>query len=484
MLRFFCTLIAILNLALSTSHSQEIFIPYRKGPHWGYADTLGKIVIAPVYDQVSNGWTVGTNLKVSKDMKWGVVSRKNKVLVPLKHDHVANIHKGYIVSEDKTEGYAYLHGLYNHKGTLLIPPEDQSIDIFNSRIIFVRSPRQSKRSGVALLNSKGTKLTWIVPRVNEDLYFRNGDSVLVVETGSKVIEYKVSRAFVLKKIKESDADPFEDDHIVEVASEERPLYGGPVREARIILSTDFVINAEGKKTFLLKKTQMNSHDQDGPVLTDCEKINIVQYPNGGKETYFRDKTRWISDHWAIAHKNEKYGAYFPVPESTVIPFEYDSITKDIIPYKCKTVLVKAKRNGKWGLIDRRNRVVTGFIFDDIIFPGHHFYGANYTSCFNFDQGLIVRSGDRYNVLRDSATVVYPPGFDLAIDPERARQGIRVFDSNKKGLYYSGHLFRPSYDGDGEFGDIVTSRFPLAQIVDKNKKLLGYVDKKGIVYFSN
>ena len=41
-----------LLLISGISFSQNILVPYRKGSLWGFADTLGKQVCEPKYDQV------------------------------------------------------------------------------------------------------------------------------------------------------------------------------------------------------------------------------------------------------------------------------------------------------------------------------------------------------------------------------------------------------------------------------------------------
>jgi hypothetical protein len=484
MTKLSCGLIAVLLLSISTVFAQDIAIAYRKGAHWGYADTLGNVVIEPVYDEVVRGWTPMTKLLVAKNQKWGVVSEKGKVTVPLEHSYVTQIKEGFFFTGTKTENDDYLNGLYNSKGKLLIKAERQDINFYNDRIIIIRSPSPLKRSGVALLNTSGSKITWLIPRTNRTIYSSASDSVIFVETETKTIQYKVSRTNELTKLTESDL--LLDDAVMfeEVISNE-DTYHGPIYDMSVNLAIRDTVNAKGDQSFdLLKKTELNRKKEESTVLEGCEHITIVQYPNGYKEDFYSEKKkRAVTDQWAIIRKDGKYGAFFSVPKDTFIPFQYDAIGQELLPYRCQTIVLKAKRNGKWGLIDLNNKIITDFAFDDILLS-NDYYGSNFKRCFEFKQGLIVRKGARYHLLTESKTDIYPKGFERAMNSQRPGQGLSLFEGNKKGYYYWGHLFLPSYEGDGAFGDVDTGSYTLVRIVDKDKKLLGFVDKKGIVYFKD
>jgi hypothetical protein len=481
MMKSVCLFVIVLQCLVSNVFSQDIAVAYRNGSLWGYADTLGNVIIEPVYDEVIKGWTPVTALLVAKNKKWGVVSKKGKIVVPLKHDYISPIRDGFFFTEDKAVNNTYLHGLYTSAGKLVIEPEDQEINFITERLIIVRTSPQLKKGGVGLFDPKNKKVNWIIPRANRHVYLVQRDSLIITESDTKRTEYKVN-GNALKKVKETSIDPAEEE-IVEMAPAEQTLYGGPVQEITLSLTIRDTASGTGKKHFsLVKKTKINHQERQESVLTECQGIMIIRYPNGSKERFSKEQKRWITDHWAIAQKNGKYGAFFSVPEGTLIPFEYDSIAPEMLPYKCETVLIKARQNGKWGLINRNNNIVSAFAFDDIIFSGKDFYAPTHKSCFRFLHGLIVKQGERYNVLSDSVTLVSAGGFDRAINSERPGQGIHVFQAAKKGFYYSGHLFVPSYEGDGTFGGVHTSRYPLAEIIDKQKGFLGYVDRKGVIFF--
>lgn len=482
MIKFFCGLIAVLLFSTSTVFSQDIFIAYRKGSQWGYADTLGNIVIEPVYDEVVKGWTPMNKLLVARNNKWGVVSEKGKVTIPLEYSYVYPTESGYFFTGTKTAKDDYLHALYNSKGKLLIKPEQQDISFINDRMIMVRSQGALNRSGVGRLNSAGNKITWLIPRTNKLVYFTPSDSIIHVETETKAIDYKITKTNEVQKVKEEDLILDEGVMFEEVVgNEEGP--SGPAYTVTVSLAIHDTINAKGEKLFnLVKTTDLTRKKTETTLIEGCDQVTIVKYPNGYKE-YFSSEIRTpsVTDQWAIVRKGGKYGAYFSGPKEAFIPFEYDSIGQEILPFECETIALKVKRNGKWGLIDLKNSLVADFIFDGIMLPTT-LYGRNYKTCFEMKHGLIVKKGARFHLLTSSKNDIYPKGFERAINADRLMLGLILFEGPKKGLYHYGHLFIPSYEGEGEFRTVETGRYPLATVVDKGQKLLGFVDKKGIVYF--
>lgn len=63
-------------------------IPYRKGDLWGYADTTGKILIEPQYDEAMVFYEEYTF--VQKNGKYGMIDRSGKLIQPFKYEAVSN----------------------------------------------------------------------------------------------------------------------------------------------------------------------------------------------------------------------------------------------------------------------------------------------------------------------------------------------------------------------------------------------------------
>ena len=463
--------------------SQDPAVVYRIKDRWGYADTLGNILITPVYDDVYKGCLFNTALLVANNKKWGAVSRTGKIVVPLQFSRILYL-QDFLLTENVVSN-VYLYGLYDASGKLLLPPEEQEISLLNKNMIIVDSPDTRKRSGVALLDAKTNSIKWIIPRVYSSVYFWSKDSVFVAETDTKRVKYKLNGQSSLKKISEVSIDKTDDAIEVSMDTDDNRNWG-PIEEFTISLSVLDTVTSNGSKTkALVKLSQSGWKKQRSVVLTDCEHIRLVKYPNDAKETSYKDQRRNKTDSWAIVRKNGKYGAYFSLPTEAIIPCMYDSVDISAIPYACERIMVKAKLNGKWGIVGLNNKPVTGFLYDNILFQDKYYYGPNYRTCFFFkSQGMVVKTGDRFNILLDSTRLASANGFDKISPETKTRLGMVLYDGQKKGLLREGNLFLPSYTGEGTFESVLSNNYLLVAIMDANQKLLGFADRKGILYFKD
>lgn len=87
------------------SFSQEILVPYRKGNLWGFADTLGKLVCEPKYDEVfySNEKSSMSELALpekyfltSKNGKYGVFYRNE--VVPAQYVRIRSVENAFLMA--------------------------------------------------------------------------------------------------------------------------------------------------------------------------------------------------------------------------------------------------------------------------------------------------------------------------------------------------------------------------------------------------
>jgi WG containing repeat len=482
-IRIVYVLTIILSCLCTHLFAQTAAVAYRIKDRWGYADTLGNVLITPAYDDVYKGCLFNTALLVANKNKWGAVSRTGKIVVPLQFSTIRYLND-FLLTENIVSNI-YLFGLYDASGKLLLPPEEQEINLINQRLIIAGSRGSKKRSGVALLDTKKNSVKWIIPRVHNSVYFNSKDSVFVAETDTKRIEYKMNAQYSVRKISEVSIN--KDDDAVEVLMDmDDNRRWGPIEEFTISLSVLDSITPTGSKTkALVKLSQSSRKKQRSVVLTDCEDIKVIKYPNDAQEISYKDQRHNKTDSWAIVRKNGKYGAYFSVPTEALIPCMYDSIDISVIPYECKRIVLKAKLNGKWGVVGLNNKPVTGFLYDEILFQDKYYYSSNYRTCFFFKrQGMAVKTGDRFNILRDSTRMASANGFDKIGPDTKDKLGMVLYDGQKKGLFREGELFSPSYTGEGTFDLILSYNYLLVAIVDANQKLLGYADRKGILYFKD
>ena len=95
------------------SFSQNILVPYRKGSLWGFADTLGKQVCEPKYDQVyfKNELRQFDEVDfpdnyfiIKKGIKTGVFS--DKEIIPPQFEKIRCVDKSYFACSDQVKGIA------------------------------------------------------------------------------------------------------------------------------------------------------------------------------------------------------------------------------------------------------------------------------------------------------------------------------------------------------------------------------------------
>lgn len=182
-----------------TKKDPPLFVPYRDGKLWGYSDTMGKVLVQPAYDSVSQHSVDGfvyKNGKVgiinewgkvklatlyddiysdapydetfyvaSKSSKKGVFNNNGKPLVPMIYDTIQSIEERIIVVGTKNK-----RGLYTIAGKLLVPVEYDEItdQFFDEKADHSRS----------IMGRKGNKY-WLLSKATGRAYpyiFKGDDS--------------------------------------------------------------------------------------------------------------------------------------------------------------------------------------------------------------------------------------------------------------------------------------------------------------------
>jgi len=84
-------------------------------PHWGFIDTIGKVIADFKYADVidfSEGLAA-----VKKDKKWGFIDRDNKIILPFEFNFVRGFKNGFAWASKKDEN---IYGFINKKGEYII----------------------------------------------------------------------------------------------------------------------------------------------------------------------------------------------------------------------------------------------------------------------------------------------------------------------------------------------------------------------------
>jgi len=100
-----------------TKNNQITLTPFTDGEKWVFIDSVKKVVLTTVYDDVfpfSEGFAA-----VKINGKWGFIDKKGEeVIVPIKYDFVGSFHDGYAIVRQYGKW-----GFINQRGVEVIPPE-------------------------------------------------------------------------------------------------------------------------------------------------------------------------------------------------------------------------------------------------------------------------------------------------------------------------------------------------------------------------
>ena len=92
--------------------AQDIFIAYRDGNLWGYADTLGQILIKPKYSSVSIYNDNSNIFIVEKEKQFGLINQNGELYTPIVYDKIrrASNSRGFFTVKNKMDGFLAANG--------------------------------------------------------------------------------------------------------------------------------------------------------------------------------------------------------------------------------------------------------------------------------------------------------------------------------------------------------------------------------------
>ncbi len=190
MLRIFILLLSIAS-GIQNAEAQGQLIPYRKGNLWGYADTNGKIVVEPIYNEVEH--LFGKRFAcVQQNAQWGLIDNAGKVrikpqfykLFSLGHDLFGITDRGgfYFICDSTGKNILndtlyyvrefvgnlavatsknHKQGVIDHEGKNILPFQYDEIEICRNGYIrtVLKDFRQDSHPSVHYFRADGTILT-------------------------------------------------------------------------------------------------------------------------------------------------------------------------------------------------------------------------------------------------------------------------------------------------------------------------------------
>jgi hypothetical protein len=395
-------LLLLLVCTFQTVFSQ-VYIPYRSGKLWGLADTLGHVVVQPVYDEMNivSCQKTGTGRMVEipaaffvkKEGKYGMI-QGTRVVMPPVHSKLYCVDSLFIIDhysiDDQPVAGSSRDIVYNLKGEQILADTVNAIEALphamdKNLLYTIKAPHE--KAGLIWYNAKDQKIQqWIVKDVRWVNYggsYQKEKLFLFLYKGLDKTPQNYDLAFNTQT------------HLYEVlppkgAREEPRLVmdngmgGGSktIKNNYVIRQFGFAVN--GGQVDITMKTQRYhertettsklSYDLKGGTATlqkfmynatNSQWYNTEPYNNFEKE---KVDTVFIYENYVLIRKNKKVGI---ICGKTVIKPIYDSVStfKKVgynIPYFTVAQRSPTDHKLKWGMVSANNKTIIPCIYDELL----------------------------------------------------------------------------------------------------------------------
>jgi hypothetical protein len=302
-------------------------IIFEQNGQWGVFNDIGKTIINPEFDTiVLKGDEL---LQVKKSNKFGLYGLKGKKLLPVEFDEIGSFSEGfYLVKQNGKYGYC------NKLGKVYIKPVYDDAKAFKNKQAIVK---KGEKWGIIDYTNK-----FLLKPEFENVETGKGN-FYAIKQGGKTYFYN----FSLKKITEEAFDEImvtDTVNAVRVKKDGKYSYYNPAAKSYVTVEKfeaaqaydkGFALVSNGGKKGLL--------DVNGKLIFPCQYDAIV-FDEFQNKIIFR------------TIQNGKEGIA-DASGKIIIPNEYDQIVPALPNY------IKAKKNGKYGILRTSGVPVTEFIYD-------------------------------------------------------------------------------------------------------------------------
>jgi hypothetical protein len=435
--------------------------------------TKQKIDIA--YDAINCDGTRFIELK--KGSISGMVDYKLNQILPLEYDdiQVMGMQSEFKIIKNKKQGWA------SAKGEILIPAMYDEIDDFN---MFLSDADSFKN----LFKVKNNDLTGVINLSNKEIipiafeYIFERKSFICGKTkDGKCGLYKKDGSVILKPeynfIFESDNEKSKllfaqkGTTYSIINMDGKTIYDNSIKKYGYILNEDNLVCPffDTQKSFLLLQDIKNNY---GVYDEINQRQSLPQIYNKIKQ-----KLTVETNTYFIVSKNNKFGIVDD-KNTTLVPFLYDDLSFDLAnPYPSKEIILPAKKNGKWGLISLKNKVLVDF-------------GCQFIAKIDDSKNIFkAKIKNKYKIIDENGKALCLDTFDDVANFEGNET--LTFDKNimrvinNKGVYTGVKKEMNIHDGYKTFDEL---KFALVEALDnpKNDQLIAFCTKiapsKHILYY--
>lgn len=498
-------LIIILCLISVHTFGQDILIPYRSGKLWGLADTLGKIRVQPSYDEIDaekylNGprRLEGFQYFVTvKGNKYGVL-RGTELIMPPKY-HTLRIDSVFIKENNQVKDNPTYGGsrtiLYNLKGKQLFPDT-----IMN--VVLVKMTNKTGHS-LYIVEAKGNYgIFWYDRKKGEIKQWIAKNRYFIGQTPdldrTKVTElpernspgqtYELVYDAVAEKYEmKTSAKTFK----VDANRENSALYPGSqyqVKNNYVIKNIKFERRGTNIYQLTTIRRQRDRNEKTDTAIVKLKSGNIAlnNYKIGDYTSWHNTKPPHNPEELEKIDTVFEYVNYVRyvvngktgvVVDDVVVPAKYVDVIyfnsySTGVPYFMVSQLDKSGKK-KWGVIDAAGKIVQPVLNEQIIRTS------------GIGGAWIVKRDGLYGIANHQGKLLSPVIYQ-AVVPD---QTFAAFSTQKNGKY--GHIdaWRPQESVNPIFPFRVKRVISFGghqvfELIDANRSVVGYGDRKGQIYFSN
>lgn len=440
-------------------------ISYRKGKLWGYADTLGQIIIPPMYEDIRK-IPNKKYFRVKKGRERALINYSNEIIVPYtrKNIEVDRYISVYDVYDNSADDFYRLDNLKR-----IFPEHLKTMLINKERELFMVQTKQ-ELIGVAQLD-KELNVHYLIDTLSAYKYKDkdfSGQMLFLLDANGKV------KHFDMKQLK-----------FVEPQSRSERTYHAPSAPARR--------RAQPKRK---KKPVIVPYENAFKVKTlqDDELVESdMVYDSVLLIAQNTSSYSSINKSWLLVSKNGQRGL-LSEEGKVVLPLDYDQIGNCMMFSQDKYIIF-VRKGTKWGAIDEYGEVVLDIEYDEIPIAitdkeSDIIYSRQFL-CF------AVKQGNSYGLFNAHENQKPAMIYDTIkrIDVPTKELGFQLVKDGKHGFWCGRYVKK-----EGKSIPVYTTfeakyTHPISDFTFvnghtvfkvKNAKgdFLGYMDLKGIVYFED
>ncbi|MCL1807952.1 MAG: WG repeat-containing protein [Oscillospiraceae bacterium] len=367
----------------------------------GYVDKTGKYVIQPIYDAGGEYFTEGLVQVATGNWedgyKYGYIDKTGKVVIPLKYAQAEAFDDGLALVAEGNWDDGFKYGFINKTGAVVVPLEyDYAGNWFYDDMVRVAKSDAEGRYKYGFINKSGGV---VIPLQYDSIgYFYDGLAT-VYQYDESTYLYKVgfinkSNTLVIP-MDYSGADSFNNGiAVVSKYGDDGSKYGAIDTTGKVVvpLVYDYMYGfSEGLAAVYNYDDNWNT--KYGYVDTTGKIVIPMEYDDA--DSFYDGMARVRKGDWSTG----KYGV-IGKDGKAIIPLEYE-----MIGWGLYDDLIAAKKDGKWGYINKANKLVIPHMFS--------YAYSFYNGMAEVSKGSWEAGGEKWGIIDTTGRNILPFDYNYA-----------------------------------------------------------------------